>query len=737
MNRRQFASTLLGLGFTLSSRGKRCFSGVPAQTAPTRWGSSSPSPPPLEHQYRGYIVDHHSPDPPAITYDRFDPEQWLRLYEAADLDHDWVFCKGHHGEAYYPTEVGHMHPGLKVDFVDVMSRGLRRMGMAFHAYYCIGYDDWAAIQHPDWAIIDESRNPLRYLAAHFAQWHWVCVNTPYRQYVIKQLTEIVRAYSPDGIFLDILGQPLCYCKYCSQLYIDSYGHAIPRGHLQGQAWREVQDFLYETTQYQFVREVISLVRGLGSRAALTVNGGHLDFRKELLDLVDYTYAEPWAGDYLSAMFARGTGKIPEIGPGLVAKVYDPSPVSVFKAETAMIAAQNCRVFLFSETMAQDGSLDSLWFREMGAAYKEIHEIQPYLIDRSPVPCVAVVFGDRTHFSEHLVWSMPQYQPEGGFDHQSSLRGAMESAIRSQYPSDVLPQWQLSSSGLGNYQCVILPEVVILADEEAAALTKFVEAGGLLVVTGVTGTKRHEESERPNFALADIMGCDFVRVEKKYLNNSWGSYLNRDKDPFWERVPDATLVVEAPLVVIKPRPMTRVLATHILPAVVWSQDRDNDEGAWVNWDPPPPGHPSGYPAITVSRYGRGEVLYAGFDLFGMITRDFSWPSEFLLEFLDVHLARPVMRVKSAYRPASLGTTYYKRNSEAIVIVHQVNRAVSELHGEVLALDGGTLFVRNGYFRARSCSQILPEKREIEVKTNGEFQTIELPQVRMHNVFLIRE
>src|ERR1039458_4810018 len=407
MKRRDFTFTFLRLFGTspilLSIPELTC---APDASAPALLPAAlEPAPPRLENQYRGYIVDHHSPDPPAITYDNFDPDQWFRLYEESDLDHLWVFCKGHHGEAYYPTKVGHPHPGLMIDYVKAFRDRLRQKGIAFHACYCIGFDDWAVLNHPEWALLDETGKNRRAQPDETShsrgEWRWTCVNTPYRQFVFDQLTEIVKGYEPDGFFLDIVGQPLCYCKYCSALYRSQYHHDIPLGAVADHDWRETEEFRYQTTQLGFVKEAIAVVRGLGSKAAMTINGGHLDFRKELMDLLDYTFAEPFAGNYLSAMFARGTGKLPQIGPGRVAYPYDPSPDSVFKIQSAMIAAQNCRVFMYSETMRQDGTLDPLWFHEMGAAYKDIEKIQPYLTDREPVPCVAILFSEKTRFNDRL------------------------------------------------------------------------------------------------------------------------------------------------------------------------------------------------------------------------------------------------------------------------------------------------------------------------------------------------
>ena len=725
MDRRVFNSTLLTLWG--SSRLVREFTesgGEHAAYAATESAApANPAPPSLENQYRGYIVDHHSPDPPAITYQNFDPDQWFRLYEEADLDHVWVFCKGHHGEAYYPTKIGHMHPGLKVDFVKAFSDRLRQKGIAFHAYYCIGFDDWAVLNHPQWALLDENGKNRRVEPGDVphsqGQFHWTCINTPYRKYVLDQLTEIVKGYNPDGIFLDIVGQPLCYCASCSELYRSRYGHEIPRGPAADRDWRETDEFLYQTTQLGFVKDSIATVRGLGSKAAITVNGGHLDFRKEMMDLLDYTFAEPFAGNYHSAMFARGTGKLPQIGPGLVAWVYDPSPASIFRVESAMIAAQGCRAFMYSETMRQDGVLDSLWFREMGAGYKDIEKIQPYLTDRDSVPCVAVLFSANTRFNCHS-------------DVRGVLRGAMEAATYSQFPSDILPDWSLER--LADYQAVVLPEVICLSSSDAEAFGRYVESGGLLIVTGQTGTRDADGQVRANFALADLVGCDFEKVFDTYKNNLWGSYLHSSDDPIWKSLPDTTLVVDAPFVAVKARPGTKVLATHILPSTVWCKDADENEQCWVNWEPPPPGATTEFPALLERAHGKGKVIYASFDLYGMINKDYQWPLEFHRQLLQSNLKNPPLRVGLTNR-RGVGTTFYKKRGKNVLIVHQVNRTIPLLQGDVNPLKGGTLSIDASFFKPTAARQIHPTTRALKMNKRGDSVEIELPTVDVHSVFVL--
>ncbi|HEV2275524.1 MAG TPA: alpha-amylase family protein [Acidobacteriaceae bacterium] len=728
MNRRDFNSSLVALfgssaGFMNLVRHAAAQAGDNLRRVPAVRNLTPPS---LENQFRGYIVDHHSPDPPAITYANFDPDQWFRLYEEALLDHVWVFYKGHHGEAYYPTKVGHEHPGLKIDFVHAFSERLKRKGIAFHAYYCIGFDDWAVLNHPAWALLGEDGANRRVEPKEnwhsMGQWHWACVNTPYRQYVLQQLTEIVQGYAPDGLFLDIVGQPLCYCADCSRLYRSRYGHEIPRGAAAVRDWQETSEFLYQTTQLGFVKEVISTVRGLGSRAAITINGGHLVFRSELMDLLDYTFAEPFAGNYLSAMFARGTGKLPQIGPGLVAWPYDPSPASVFQAEAAMIAAQNCRVFMYSETMHQDGSLDPLWFREMGAGYKDIEQIQPYLVDRDSVSSVAIVFSEKTRFKDRL-------------DVPGILKGAMEASACSHFPSDILPDRKLTAETLRAYGSVVLPEVSILSPEEVEALTEFVEGGGLLIATGVSGTRDTNGQARANFAIADLIGCDFEAKVETYAQNLWGSYLERSNDEFWKALPDATFAVEPPLVRVKPRAGAKVLATHTLPATVWKKDTDHDEQDWVNWEPPPPGKTTPWPAIVETARGKGKTVYLSFDLYGMVSRGFRWPLELHSRLLRSSPAAPPLRVEIDDR-AGVGTTFYKRREKAELIVHQINRTVPLRNGEVTPIPGGRLILNPSYFQATACSQVFPSRRDLPLVRGAGSIEVQLPEVGIHSVVTLQ-
>lgn len=79
---------------------------------------------------------------------------------------------------------------------------------------------------------------------------------------------------------------------------------------------------------------------------VTINFAAL-YHKELRELFDYQFTEPWAGNWLSAAYARDTaiGQFPQLGQGDVSEVYNYKPESVYRIAPAQNAAQGCKVFM--------------------------------------------------------------------------------------------------------------------------------------------------------------------------------------------------------------------------------------------------------------------------------------------------------------------------------------------------------------------------------------------------------
>jgi hypothetical protein len=171
-----------------------------------------------EHPFRHIHLDFHtSPLIPDIGKD-FDAQEFVATLQKAFVNSIAVFAKCHHGMSYYPTKVGVKHPHLNRDLLGEMAAACKQAGIRVIAYTTVTWDEYMATQHPEWRQVDETgklvgRSPLT--AAHF-DWQWICMNTPYIDYVAAHTTEILNNYAVDGIFYDIIMQSPCLCRFCQE-----------------------------------------------------------------------------------------------------------------------------------------------------------------------------------------------------------------------------------------------------------------------------------------------------------------------------------------------------------------------------------------------------------------------------------------------------------------------------------------------------------------------------------------
>ena len=143
-----------------------------------------------------------------------------------------------------------------------------------------------------------------------------------------------------------------------------------------------------------LQDILDTVKGIDSDIKVTINFAAL-YNKEIQDMLDYQFTEPWAGNWLSAAYARDTapGQYPQLGPGDVSEVYNYQPESRYILAAAQIAAQGCRVFIYSGSQHPDGTLEHEEAKRVGAAYREIQKFEQYLSQRKVVADIGIIQSD--------------------------------------------------------------------------------------------------------------------------------------------------------------------------------------------------------------------------------------------------------------------------------------------------------------------------------------------------------
>ncbi len=170
------------------------------------------SPPDLRLPGRQVHLDFHTSPLIAGVGSEFNAEEFADRFAEAKVNSVTVFAKCHHGLSYYPTTVGHIHPGLtRLDLLGEMIEALHRRDIRAPIYFSVAWDEWAAQFRPEWCQLrhDGSVAAMRVVndrgVLQPGGWKFLCFQHPgYREYLEAQVREVLDMYAVDGLFFDIL-----------------------------------------------------------------------------------------------------------------------------------------------------------------------------------------------------------------------------------------------------------------------------------------------------------------------------------------------------------------------------------------------------------------------------------------------------------------------------------------------------------------------------------------------------
>ncbi|HEX2184959.1 MAG TPA: alpha-L-fucosidase, partial [Chloroflexota bacterium] len=191
---------------------------------------------------------HNSAEIEGIAED-FDAHAFVDQLRRARINSVTCFAKCHHGYSYYPTKVGVRHPHLTRDLLGEQLEACHRAGMRVPAYITVVWDEYAAANHQEWLQIDRQGREVGRGPLDVQGWRWLCMNTPYADYVAAQTEEVLRLYPVDGIFFDIVMQssPGCVCDSCRRLLASQGSDPADEGALRVQSLRIAREFMHRMT----------------------------------------------------------------------------------------------------------------------------------------------------------------------------------------------------------------------------------------------------------------------------------------------------------------------------------------------------------------------------------------------------------------------------------------------------------------------------------------------------------
>lgn len=677
---------------------------------------------------RCYLIDHHSPQPPIVPLNHMDIAEYDRFLDTADIDSLMVYCKDHWGVTYYDSQVegAQKHAGIKGDWIREVRDKLAEKDIEFVAYYCIEYDEGAARRFPQWRVRKADGTPL-IRDDLYAKWSLLCYQTGYREYALSQLEEIVAGYHPDALFLDIFGASLCYCDHCRAKFKTIFGYDLPETETDIQRHKgDIVSFLDHNAQ-DFLRELKTRLKKIDPTLAITANFA-CHYPDYIRSMLDYQYSEPLLKDnWFSSAYARDTavGQYPMLAPGEASAVYNYDKPEQYICNLSSIAAQGCRVGMYSGSQHIDGTLEHEEARRLSAVYRELKKMEPWFTQtRRPVRSIGIIQSDISRaagdgaFMADAILRMKHHSP-----HTHAILGAMIACEQSKLPYSVLPENAVTAEALRAYDLILLPEVYVVGRRLIQVLTDFVKAGGKVIASGRTGTLDESYHSLTEASISGLTGCQYIKEHNEYRQNDWSAYIKAcDPENFKGLLSVTTPPVSEYFIETVPT-TARSLANFILPGVACSPTE------WINWWSPPPGAETAIPAVTLNQLGDGQVIYLAFDYFTMsASESYRDTADFFRDLLRILNIRPILK-NITDTPNVLRTAFFEEDD--CYQIHQISTIPNRCHGETLPVSGGKLLFTVPVRRAYT---VYPEKQALTVTEKDGCWEVELPVFKLQQLII---
>jgi hypothetical protein len=537
---------------------------------------------------------------------RFDGREIVQRSVASHAEYLVIWARD--GEwAYYDSHLQPKCPGLGSRDVlrEAVEEG-RKTGLPILAY-CVQQSAGETLRsHPEWRMVGADGRPID---------GRVCLRSGYREFMKQMLTEQL-AYGIDGFHLDMVDQGFgapygCWCATCQKEFTAQHGKPMPKGVSWDEDWDRMLEFRYASSE-GYEKELAAHVQRVNPRATVDFNyHGNPPFSFEVGQLPvrharqgDFVTGETgiWGfsalGVGLNAEFYRAAtpGRPFQIAMQRGVRMYHDQttrPLADQRWELFNLLAHGAFVTMVDKT-GFDGWLDPVAYERFGALFQEV-KAKTRHFGQAPVAEVGLYFSSRTRD-----W-VGREKPADVF---AAFQGAHKALVYEHLPWGVVHSEQLTLATLQRFRVVVLPNAGILSPAEVALFRQYVEAGGQLLATGLTGTFDSFGRSQPEGSLAELAGVKFER--RLDSTDNWVRFGTQESAPLVATVApgnrrDWPFLVRGPAAVFRPTTaqafgeLLRPHRTHLHAQKRYAED----------W-PLSPDQPVG-PALFLHRVGRGQVL----------------------------------------------------------------------------------------------------------------------------------
>jgi len=486
-------------------------------------------------------------DPYGFFIKKFDAETLVNLARRMRANVLVIFARDAWGRRLYLRgKVAPQHPRLtEKSSVEKLVEEARKFGIKVVIMVAHTANKYMYEKHPDWAQVNAKGEVivLEHIPSEFKirspQWPLLCINSPYIQYLEEEVSESIKATNPDGVLLDSFRyQPdfnkACYCDYCQIAFTKETGLELPEEeNWETMEWREAWKWRYRVVVRAIAR-LRNIVKKYNPNLVYMYNSHPAGWAgrankvvEDLRDVIDVVFAECSEADHQPPGFISEMVRLTKAMSGgkpvwasrnafyMYRTVTSATPIVVKQGlREALIAGGSPWVLFFSSTLTQDSRvLDAV-----AEVYKEIEEMEDYLIGLEEVKYVGIVASNATRD-----W----YGKSNPAVYVDETRGFYYALVNQHIPVGFIADTDLANvEKLSQYSTVILANTACVSDKSIGALKKYVEEGGGIVATYQATTLDMDGVDREDFGISELLGAHYEGV----LSLPW-SYVILERNGF--------------------------------------------------------------------------------------------------------------------------------------------------------------------------------------------------------------
>jgi len=649
INRRDFVKATSAGGATLGLT-----LGPAAQAQRTGSGSSGAGNSDL--RFRQVHLDFHTSELIEGIGVEFDPEEFADTLASAHVDSITCFGRGHHGYIYFDTRLfpERRHPHMKKSLLPRQIEACHKRGIRVPVYTTIQWDHFTSKAHPEWLILDAEGKPIGTPIYEAGFYRFLCVNSPYREFLRQHIREIFDQVPVDGLFLDIVQQRECSCSYCrKQMAAEGLDPSSPAD----------RSTFAALTINGFKQEMTGFIRGLSSDCTIFYNAGHVGpyIRGSAGDYTHFELESLPSGSWgylhfpLTARYARTLGRSIL---GMTGKFHTSwgdfhsykNPAALqFECFSMLAQGAHCSI---GDQLHPTGRLDRATYDLIGSVYEEVAAKEPWCAGARPVTEIAVLSPE-----EFVGGRLP-----------SAALGAVRILQEGRHQFDVVD----SQTDLTPYKVLFLPDVIPCDGTLTEKLQEFVVLGGSVIASFESGLS----PDKTEFAL-NVLGVQKVSDGPRdsdgnfargryYPRHDYAEYV-RPSGPLGDGLPAVEHVMYMRGLDVAPLGGTEILMFKIEPYF----DR-----TWRHFcshrQTPSSGRKGGPAAIR-----KGRCVYFSHPVFSQYDRNAPrWCRQIVLNALNLVLREPLLRASG---PTTMIATVTEQPEQKRRMIHLLNY-IPERRGE---------------------------------------------------------